>query len=55
MVSGKFQGSTTAAVYIIDAANQEIVAMGWDRNTTRLSTIGYRSLTDDAHFLTKPR
>jgi hypothetical protein len=55
MVSGRIQGSTTAGVYIIDAANQEIVALGWDRATNRFEPIGHRSLTDDSKYLAKPR
>ena len=55
MVSGKIQGATTAAIYVVDAANQEVVALGWDRATNRLEPIGHRSLTDDARYLTKPR
>jgi hypothetical protein len=55
MVCGKYQGSTTSAVYIIDAANQEVVVLGWDRSAGRLNPIGHRSMMDDAHYLTKPR
>jgi hypothetical protein len=55
MVSGKIQGSTTAGVYIVDAANQEVVALGWDRANNRFEPIGHRSLADDAKYLTKPR
>jgi hypothetical protein len=55
MVCGKYAGATSSAVYIVDAANQEIVVLGWDRASNRLTPIGFRSLTDDAHYLTKPR
>lgn len=55
MVAGKIQGATTAAIYVVDAANQEVVALGWDRATNRLEPIGHRSLSDDARYLTKPR
>ncbi len=55
MVAGKIQGATTAAIYVVDAANQEVVALGWDRATSRLEPIGHRSLLDDARYLTKPR
>jgi len=55
MVSGRIQGSTTSAIYIVDGANQEIVALTWDRTNNRVEPIGYRSLNDDARYLTKPR
>jgi hypothetical protein len=55
MVSGKYSGATSSAVYIVDVANQEVVVLGWDRTNSRLNPIGFRSLVDDAHYLTKPR
>lgn len=48
MISGRYQGSTTAAVYILDAANQEVIALRWDRNNNRFEGIGYHNLKDDA-------
>lgn len=48
MVSGRVQGGTTHSVYILDQANQELVALAWDRNRDRLVPIGYRSLTGDS-------
>src|SRR5262249_47100002 len=47
MVSGRVQGSTTHGVYILDATNQEVIALSWDRNNNRFSGIGYRSLIAD--------
>ena len=55
MVSGRIQGATTSGIYIVDAANQEVVAMSWDRSLNRLEPIGHRSLVDDGKFLAKPR
>lgn len=48
MIPGRYQGSTTSAVYILDVANQELVALSWDRNKNRLEPIGYRHLPSDA-------
>jgi hypothetical protein len=49
LVSGRIQGNTTHGVYILDSANQEVVALSWDRGQNRFnSPIGYRSLTQDA-------
>lgn len=50
LVSGKYQGSTTSAVYIVDAVNHELVALDWDRNKNRFEVIGYRSLPADAQL-----
>lgn len=47
LVSGRYQGSTTSAVYILDVANQELVALRWDRNSNRFQPLGFRSLKDD--------
>jgi hypothetical protein len=47
MISGRIQGATTNAVYILDANNQELVALSWDRNRNRFVGIGYRSLLAD--------
>lgn len=49
MVGGEFQGGGGAnAVYILDASNQELIAVSWDRNRRSLNGIGYRSLDRDA-------
>lgn len=49
MVSGRTQGgSSNHAVYIIDASNQEVVALRWNDNTRGLEGLGYRDLAADA-------
>ena len=55
VVSGKYTGSTTNALYILDAANLELAVLSWDRNQNQLSIIGYRSVADDAKFQQQPR
>jgi hypothetical protein len=47
MVSGRIMGGNTNAVYIVDAANQEFVAVRWNNATKALDGIGYRSLEAD--------
>ncbi len=47
MVSGRMQGSTTNAVWVLDATNQELIVLGWDRGRKQLYGIGYRSLVND--------
>lgn len=47
MVSGRIQGSNTHGLYLLDGANQELVALRWDIGRNGLVPIGYRSLTAD--------
>lgn len=53
-VSGRMQGGNTV-VYIIDAANQELVALNWNRNNSVFEPIGFRNLNDDKRFMQRPR
>lgn len=55
VVSGRYQGGTTSAVYILDAANQQILALKWDRTNARFDLVGLRSITDDAREQRAPR
>ncbi len=48
MVSGRMLGMSVHAVYILDASNQDMVALSWDRTSKRLTGIGYRDLAQDA-------
>jgi hypothetical protein len=48
MVSGRIQGSNTHALYLVDAANQELVALRWDIGRNGLIPIGFRSLSADS-------
>jgi len=48
MISGEMQGRTAAAIYMVDATNQEVVAVYWDQSRRRLEPIGYRDLAADA-------
>lgn len=47
MLSGKTNTGNTNAVYVLDAANQEVVAMRWDASRQKLITMGYRNLAAD--------
>ena len=47
MESGRIQGGNTNAVYIVDAANQEFVAVRWNNSGKALDGIGYRNLQAD--------
>lgn len=48
MVDAKFLGSVEAAVVIHDSANQELLALRWDRSRKSLTPIGLRDLAADA-------
>lgn len=49
MVGGEYLGGGGAnAVYILDAANQELIAVKWDESRKVLDGIGYRDLNKDA-------
>jgi hypothetical protein len=50
MVSGKIQGGTGHAVFIVDVANQEMIAVRWNNGTKSLDGIGYRDLSLDAQM-----
>jgi hypothetical protein len=47
MVSGSIQGGSNDVVYVMDTANQEMIALGWDNAKGVLGVIGYRSLVAD--------
>lgn len=48
MISGKTNTGNTNAVYVLDAANQELLAVRWDASRQKLVTVGYRNLDADA-------
>ena len=48
LISGDISAGSTAAIYIIDSANQEVLTMRWDNSRLTLTTIGYRDLQADA-------
>ncbi len=50
VVSGRYQGGTTNAIYVLDAANQELIALSWDRSRNEIEVIGHRKLSDDAQL-----
>lgn len=48
MLSGKTNTGNTHAVYVLDAANQELLSLRWDSSRQKLVTMGYRNLDADA-------
>jgi hypothetical protein len=51
MVAGKLNQGGPAGVYVIDATNQEIVALQWDQTKNSLIGVGYRDLKSDSKAL----
>jgi len=47
MVGGRVQGGIANAVYIIDSANREMIALQWDEARKELLGVGYRDLAAD--------
>lgn len=47
MVGGDISGATANAIYVIDAANREIITLLWDTSRRRLQGVGYRDLVLD--------
>lgn len=55
VISGRTQGATTSTLYVLDAANQQLAALQWNRTSNRLEPIGFRSLADDGRRQSPPR
>lgn len=50
LVSGRYQGGTSNAIYVLDAANGELMALSWDRSRNEIEVIGHRKLADDSQI-----
>jgi hypothetical protein len=50
MIAGRMLGGNSHAVYVIDAANQEMIAIKWNDTTKSFDGIGYRDLQTDAQM-----
>jgi len=48
MVAGRVNGAHSGVVYIVDTANQELIALTYDHNEKRVEGVGYRNLAADA-------
>ena len=47
IVGGRIQGRTEAAIYVVDASNEELIALHWDSGRRRFNPVGYRDLLRD--------
>lgn len=54
MVGGEYTGGSSNAIFIVDAQNQEMVAVFWSQSKKTLLPLGYRDLAEDARRLTPP-
>lgn len=48
MVAGRTNSGGSSVIYVLDATNQEVVALKWDQSRLTMSGVGYRSLTGDS-------
>ncbi len=48
MIGGEIQGGNANAIYILDTANEEMIAVRWDTSRSRLEGLGYRDIRRDA-------
>ena len=48
MVGGKIQGGSGNAIYILDGANQQLIAVRWDDGRKTLEGLDYRDLAQDS-------
>lgn len=48
MVGGGANGANSSLVYVIDAVNQEMIAVMYDTSNKNLTGVGYRNLAGDA-------
>ena len=55
MVAGGGSGTDAAIIWIVDVANQEMIAMTYNHNTTVLDGVGYRNLAADAAAVLRGR
>jgi hypothetical protein len=55
MVAGGGSGTDASIIWIVDVANQEMVAMTFNHNTKVLDGVGYRNLAADAGAVIRGR
>jgi hypothetical protein len=47
MIAGRTNAGGPAAVYIVDSANHEVVALRWDSSKNAMIGLGYRNILGD--------
>lgn len=51
LTAGTVKGTETAAIWIVDETNQDLIAVAWNTSLGQLDGLGYRDLTVDAATL----
>jgi len=51
ITAGTVKGTETAAIWIIDETNQDLIALAWNNQQGQLDGLGYRDLVADASSL----
>ncbi len=51
LIAARALGFSESAIYIVDAANGDMMVMRYDRSNKQLKFLGFRSLTADAREL----
>ena len=54
MVGGQLRGQNADVVYIVDAMNQEMVAVMWNQSQRKMMAVGYRDLAADSLVTARP-
>ena len=48
MVGGEIQGGNSNAIYVLDTANEELVALRWNQSRSQLELLGFSDTRRDA-------
>ena len=48
MVGGELPSGNSNAIWVLDTANQELLALVWDQSRSRIHGLGFRDLASDA-------
>lgn len=48
IVGGSTIGGVSSAIYVLDSANRELIALNWNDSTRSLEGVGYRDLSRDS-------
>lgn len=54
-VAGRIPGTENHALYIVDEASQEAIAVQWDERSKQIVGLGYRSIAADQNAILRPR
>ena len=55
MAAGRANGADSGVVYVVDTANQELIAVTYNPNTKVIDGVGYRNIAADAGEVARGR